>query len=73
MANRLTRISDHFPNILQKFFKGHTIVFQRLPKIAEDFWEKSEDISNIHRQIKVAQNSFQHLDFDGSLQNDRDS
>ena len=52
------KISDHFPKILQNCSKGQTNVpehfpkisedVRRLPKIAEDFRGRPEDVSMIH-------------------------
>ena len=55
------KISDHFPKILQNLSVGRTNVaehfpkisedYPRLPKLAEDFRGRPEDISIIHQRI----------------------
>ena len=57
VLDNFPKISDHFPNIYEIVLKARQTFpnisedVRRVPKIAEDFWWRPEDISMIHQRI----------------------
>ena len=45
------KISDHFPKIFQNCCEGQANVFQRFPKVSEDFRGGTDDVSIIQQHI----------------------